>query len=358
MKRRAFLAGWLPAAGKAAARKQQEFRAAGFRPPRDDSAVTMLAGRRLTDWREHFAREQRETVAYWERNGVDRAHGGYLIAGAEGKKRLYHQGRALWLYSYWYNHGGGNRGHLEAARQGREALVKRALLADGHWATELNRDWTGRPEFFDIYSDIYMALGLGEYARAASDEEARQLAVSTAKVVMKTVLAPDYQGQGLGAWFEPGIKRLGTWLHLLSALTPLLRYGREDALEAQARFCVRAILGKHWQRDRGFAYEFLDHEWKPYLNPVVNPSPVDGYYEDMRMIDSFHSLQATWLVMEEALRVGNRALFLEAMEFGFDTLAIHWEDGSNCGLNAIRNPEEGTPALKNRKITAPSCQHS
>ena len=352
MRRRAFLTGFLPMAGKAALRKQEEFRAAAFRPPPNFSVVTTLAGRRLTDWREHFAREQRLTVAHWEKNGVDRQHGGYLIAGAEGKKRLYHQGRVLWLFSYWFNHAGGVKAHFEAARQGHDALVKTALLPDGHWATELTRDWKPRLGFFDIYADVYMALGLGEYARATGDGEARRLAVATAKLVMKTVLAPDYQGQGLGAWFEPGIKRLGTWLHLLSALTPLLRYGREDALAAQARFCVRAIVEKHWQRDGGFAYEFLDNEWKPYTNTVLDPLPVDGYYEDMRTIDSFHSLQAAWLVMEEALRTGNRALFLDAMELGFDTLSIHWDDGGNCGLNAIRNPVEGTPALKNRKITA------
>ncbi len=347
------LTGALPAAARGGQRgKQQEFRAGTAQRPGHGSRVTTLAGRPLTTIRAHFAREFQETVSYWAREAVDREHGGYLIEGANGAKRLYHQGRALWLFSHWYNHWGRNPAHLAAARQGKDALVRHARLPGGHWVTEMTRDWQPRQGFVDIYADIYMILGLGEYARAAGDDEARKLAVATAHVVMETVLAPAYQGQGLGAWFEPGIKRLGTWLHLLSALTPLLRSGPDPALEAHARFCVRAILERHWQHSRGFAYEFLDDRWQPYSYSARSAFPVDGYYEDIHTIDSFHSVQAAWLVMDEALRTGNRRVFLEGMELGFDSLAIHWEDGPGCGLNAIRNPVDWTPALKNRKITA------
>lgn len=335
-------------AAAAIAPKQREFRADATIAPDPAKRLHAIGSLSLDHLEAHFAKETAATVDWWTRNGVDRVHGGFH-AGPAGSKRLYYQGRALWLFSYLHGRFGE---HLDAARQGHEKLIRHARLADGHWATQLSADWKVETGFFDIYADIYMILGLAEFGNSAKDSASLDLAALTVHVVMKTVLAPGYQGQGLGTWFEPGIRRLGTWLHLLSALTPLVRYRKDESIERIARFCVRKILEKHWQRSRGFAYEFLDHADRPFPRSHLSRYPLDSYYESLWMIDSFHSLQAAWLIMDEALRADSPAMFKDGMEMGFDTLAIHWENGANCGLGAIGDSEVGKPALGGRKITA------
>lgn len=329
-----------------APRKQRDFRASWPLITEPGRTVTRIGSHTLEQLRTHFAREFGETVGYWEQRGIDREFGGFLFAHSPRFKQLYDQGRILWLYSYFYNHFGKKPAHLEAARQGKEALVRHALLADGHWATRLSRDWTLETGFFDIYADIYMILGLGEYYRASGDANALELARKTAYKVNQTVLAPDYQGQGHGPFYEPGIKRLGTWLHFLSALTPLLRYSKDEGIERIARFCVRAMIEKHWQRDGGFLYEYLDHEFKPY-----SYNHLSEYGADLHCATAYHSIQAAWMTMDEALRAGSRAMFRDGLEMGFDTLALHWEEGAQCGFNMYSDPVAWRPVGNHPRIT-------
>ena len=229
------------------------------------SSIQKIGRWSLQEIRDHYQKEfETDVVAFWEKYGVDRQYGAYSRADKKTglypttDKDLYSQGRILWIFSYLYNNFGRKPGHLEAARQGKEALVKHALLPDGHWGTLYARDWTMKQAFFDIYADIYMILGLAEYFKASGDEEAWKLAVRTSYVANEMILSPNYQGQGHGPFYEPGIKRLGTWVHFLFPLTLLLDYKSEEGLEPIARMCVRKMIQYHWDRKDGFAYECLD----------------------------------------------------------------------------------------------------
>ncbi len=230
----------------------------------------------LQEIRDHFQKElETDVIAFWEKTGIDREYGAYLVADKKTgtylttDKDLYSQGRILWVFSYLYNNFGRRPAHLEAARQGKEALIKHALLPDGHWGSLYARDWTMKKGFFDIYADIYMILGLAEYFKASGDEEAWRLAVRTAYVANEKILSPSYQGQGHGPFYEPGIKRLGTWVHFLFPLTLLLQYKSEEGLEPIARMCVRNMVQYHWDRELGFAYECVDQLYRPYPNDYL-----------------------------------------------------------------------------------------
>jgi len=292
--------------------------------------------------RDHFRTElESEIVPHWEKRGVDREFGGYLVADrktgacATTDKDLYSQGRILWIFSYLYNHFGRNPAHLQAARQGKEALAKHCRVEEGHWGTLYTRDWKRIKGFFDIYADIYMVLGLAEYYRASGDEEALRLAVDTSYVVNRTVLAPPYQGQGHGPFYEPGIKRLGTWAHFLFPLTLLLSYSADEGLERIARMCVRYIIERHWNRAQGFAYEYLDDKFEPYSNDYL--SDYRGEHDYTHYISGWHSIQAAFKVMLEAQRAGVREMFLDGQELGFATLRAHFEEGEDCRLMEFEN---------------------
>jgi mannose/cellobiose epimerase-like protein (N-acyl-D-glucosamine 2-epimerase family) len=276
-----------------------------------------------------------DTIDFWTRCGIDHRHGGYLRPDKptgicrNTDKDIYSQGRLLWLFSYLYNNFGRQREHLKAARQGMQVLVRNGRVPGGHWGTLYTRDWRQKQGFFDIYADIYMVLGLQEYFRATGDPQARNLAVETAYAATQTVLSPDYLGAGHGPAYEPGIKRLGTWVHLLFPLTQLLSHTSDEGLERIARFCVRNILTRHWQRDQGFAWECLDHQYQPYPEDYLSRWVED--YDWAHQILGWHAIQGAYKVMLEAVRLGSRQMFSDGLELGFQTLRAHWNEAGDGG---------------------------
>ena len=325
-------------------RGADDLRAAGSRKPSSASSCrTNLSGSiskigkwSLDELHRHYQKQLAEdTIAFWATYGIDRKHGGYLRPDKKTKayqttdKDLYSQGRLLWLFSYLYNNFGKNPEHLAAARQGKEALLRHCRVSDGHWGTLYSRDWKMKEGFLDIYADIYMLLGLQEYFKATGDEEVRKLAFETAFAANKVVLAPDYLGVAHGPAYEPGIKRLGTWVHFLFPLTQLLSHTPDEGLERIARFCVRNILTRHWQRDKGFAWECLDHQYQPYSQDYLSQWVKD--YDWAHQILGWHTIQGSYKVMLEAVRLGNRPMFCDGLELGFQTLRTHWNSAGNGG---------------------------
>ena len=360
MKRRDFMTGMamggmaVTAAAAAPGGRRPEARSGTAGPTRDAASVRQTAGTgapltrigpfSLEYLRDYFRDElQKDMIPYWDRHGVDREFGGFLLAdkktGAYTKtdKDLYSQGRVLWIFSYLYNHFGRNPAHLQAARQGKEALVKHCRVEDGHWGTLYTRDWKKLTGFFDIYADIYMVLGLAEYYRASGDEEALKLAVDTSFLVNRTILAPHYQGQGHGSFHEPGVKRLGTWAHFLFPLTLLLSYSADEGLERIARMCVRNIVERHWNREKGYAYEYLNDKFEPYSDNYLSDYRAES--DQPHYISGWHSIQAAFKVMLEAQRTGVREMFLDGQQLGFETLRGHMELREDCRLMEFENEE-------------------
>lgn len=194
-----------------------------------NGSISKIGKWSLDDLHRHYQKQLAEdTIAFGETYGIDREQGGYLRPDKKTQacqttdKDLYSQGRLLWLFSFLYNNFAEHPEHLAAARQGKEALVKHCRVAGGHWGTLYTRDWKMKEGFLDIYADVYMVLGLQEYSKATGDEEAGKLALETAYAGNRVALAPDYLGAGHGPVYEPGIKRLGTWVHLLFPLTQFL----------------------------------------------------------------------------------------------------------------------------------------
>jgi len=366
MKRRTFIANL--AAGGAALSAGTAARAMGERKDltqygvsgKGGDRLTGIGGRSLEEIRNVFNHELYDiTIPLWKEHGVDWEYGGYLPHLDENgdptttNKKLYYQGRVLWLYSYFYNHFDRDEYHVRAAKAGFDFLTKYCVDEKYDWFTEVTRD--GRPvvKFFDIYASIYMILGLGEYFRMTGHEEARELAVRTAYRVTEIILSPHYQGQGHGPWYEPGTKRLGTWLHFLNALTPLLKYTEDPGIEKIARMCVRCILKYHWQPDLGLAFEILRPDFTPYPDDLFIDEEERSYQNQARWVNNFHTMEAAWMVMDEALRVGNRRMFREGMKFGRAHLEKFWvERGDEQGIIQFLRPDDPDP-LAGRDICKP-----
>jgi mannose/cellobiose epimerase-like protein (N-acyl-D-glucosamine 2-epimerase family) len=310
--------------------------------------IDRLAGRSIGEIRDFFKREFFEkTLPLWKKDAVDWKNGGYHPAFYEKgavpsrNKRLYYQGRILWLYSYFYNHIEKENFHLRAAKAGYDFLTKYGVDEKCDWFTEITPEGKPVEKFFDIYASIFTILGLGEYFRATGDSAVRDLAVKSAFRVTEIILSPHYQAPAHGPWYEPGTKRMGTWLHHLSTLTPLLKYTSDDGLDKIAQMCVRNILQYHWQPRYGLSFEVLRPDMTPHPNDFFIDAETRTFTNQPRQVNNFHSMEAGWMIMDEALRRGNRGMFTAAMDFGRSHLEKSWVDErGRRGLVQFFRPDE------------------
>lgn len=306
---------------------------------KNKKAITKIGKRSLEEIRDIFKYELFDkTLPLWKKDGVDWKYGGYLPHIDESgtitktNKRLYYQGRVLWLYSYFYNKFDKDERFLLSAKTGFDFLTKYCVDENYDWFTEVTREGKPVTKFYDIYASIYTILGLGEYYKATGIEEARDLAVKSAYRVNEIILSPHYQAPAHGPYYEPGTKRLGTWLHFLNALTPLLKYTEDSGVEKIARMCVRYMLQYHWQPDIGLAYEVLQPNFQPHPNDFFIDKEILSTHNRARWVNNFHTMEAAWMIMEEALRVGNTGMFKAGMDFGRSHIDKCWVD---------RNGEQG-----------------
>jgi len=322
----------LPGSGPAAPEAPISPQARTFLPFNIDPnrQVTQIGRWTLEELRDFFRRDLFEKrMPLWGKYGIDRQFGGFFTRWKKDgtypstDKRIELQGRVLWLFSRFFKDFAGGRVYFEAARQGEVALVRHGLDDLGRWQGLLTRDWKVKGSGPDAEASISMALGLAEYAAAGRDDTALRLAEEAAFFATEMVLAPQFRPYASSDALEPGTKSLGTWVRLLGSLLTLAERTKRGNLESLARMCVRFILQYHWQRGRGYALS--------YLRPDFTPFPDDALAYEGRSVSGREGVQAAWLVMAEAIREGNRQVFLDAMELGFRTLETCWENGPEPG---------------------------
>lgn len=288
-----------------------------------------LGGMTLKELRDFLLKYLKETyIPNWDR-AVDWEYGGFDNAILPGKppnfekKAMYNQGRAVWMFSYLFNNITHDKRHLEAAFKGRDFLVKNALTDNYHWVSFLSRKGDKLSKPLDHYGDIYMLQGLTELYKATKDEKDIDMAIQTAKSVMERLVSPTYQHVDAHVpALEPGTRRLPSWQHFLGALTPLLKVRKDPAIEMIARYCVRVICQDHWRPEYGLLLEMLDDN----LQPFKSEASMWGE-NDMRGVSGWHSIQACWMVMAEAIRVLHKPTFRQGLEMGISTLQKCFVDG-------------------------------
>ncbi len=306
-----------------------------------ETRVTRLGGMSLEELKEfHINEIENEYLPCWDERRVDHEYGGvrpYLNDDGtyqKDYKEMYYLGRAIWVFTYLYNHFGKRPEHLEIAEKTIDFIYKYGRDENGCWISEMTREGKFMKGSFDIYGDMYVSLGLGEHYHGTGNEKSRDIAIETAHLVTDRIVSPEYMHlAGHGPGNEPGTKRLGTWQHFLSALTPLARYTDDYGVKMMARMCVYNILRRHWRPEYGVCFEQLDDQFEPY--------PVDPTRNN-RMISGWHSIQASWMCMDDSLRTGHKEYFNQALEMGRVTLEKCWVDGGEdgeSGLTSLSHPE-------------------
>ena len=269
--------------------------------PASGTLETRLAGMTLAGLRARYQDELFNVVLpFWDAHGVDHQYGGILHGlDYDGRqvhtnKLLWFQGRAIWVYSFLYNRFGKNPQHLEIARKTRDFVLRHARQPDGWWAEMLARDGTVLRGFQgDIYGMYFVAEGLQEYSHAAGDEESYELALGLVRRLHRYIEVPSVALPGApGA----GIRPQGIWMVNLNIATQILKRRKDPLMEEIARKSVSAVIHRHYNPDIGLNNENLNLD---FSRPAG---------EETKSLLG-HSIETLWMVMEEALRIDDQALW-------------------------------------------------
>jgi len=260
-----------------------------------------------------------DVTPWWLAHSLDREYGGYFTrlerTGARyaDDKDIWMTGREIWMFSHLYNTYDSRSEWLEAARLGVDFLLKHAFKPDGRMYFRLKRD--GRPlsEVLSKYTEVFAAIGLAEYSKAADNQTTWAKAMEMYERLMlqlgraeDTVLLGYPLKEQFHLHADDMCRITVAWV--LNQLAPDQRF--EDSLTESAE----SIMTRHWKPEMRALLENVAMDGSPMLE-----------YQEGRMFHPGHSIESAWMLMELALHRKDQALFETAVDIMLASLKQGWD---------------------------------
>ncbi len=248
-------------------------------------------------------------LPFWTARFRDSVNGGFLgrISGEGAEDPSAPKGailnaRILWAFSAAYRVLGRPEYLRSATRAFREIAGRFYDREFGgvYWSL----DAQGRPldtkkQFYAIGFAIY---GLSEYARATSDAQAKDLAVSLYRDIEQHSFDPENNGyiEALARDWSPIAdmrlsekdanerKTMNTHLHIIEPYTALYRIWPDEGLKERIRNLLFIFREKIMDRRSGHLQLFFDDSWNSRRD----------------MVSYGHDIEASWLLYEAASVIG------------------------------------------------------
>ena len=260
-----------------------------------------------------------DALPFWERHSVDRECGGYFSCLArdgsvyDTDKFVWLQARQVWTFSTLYNRLEKRPEWLEVAKHGADFLRRHGSDTDGNWYFALDRHGSPLVQPYNLFSDCFAAMAFSQYALAAGDEEAKELARATLGNILRRKDNP----KGKYSKAVPGtrpLKILALPMILANLVLELEWLLERERVEQTIDWCVDEVMNGFLDRRRKLLFEQI----------APDGTHVDCF--DGRLINPGHTIEATWFLMDIARRRSDTALaseatdiMLNATEFGWDT---------------------------------------
>lgn len=249
-------------------------------------------------------------LPYWINRMVDRENGGFYgrISGMEelipeAEKGAVLNARLLWTYSAAFRLFGKPE-YLEMAIRARQFIISHFYDCE-HGGIYWSLDFKGSPldTKKQIYAIGFAIYGLSEYARATGDTKALDEAIC----LFESIEAHSFDMAKNGYcealtrdWDEIADMRLSekdanerktmnTHLHILEPYTNLYRIWKDERLEKQLRNLILLFIDKILNTETGHLQLFFDDDWN----------------SKMRVVSYGHDIEASWLIHEAALVLGD-----------------------------------------------------
>jgi N-acylglucosamine 2-epimerase len=260
-----------------------------------------------------------DVIPFWERHSIDWEQGGYFTClDREGRvydtdKFMWLQWRQVWTFCMLYNRYERRPEWLRIARHGVEFLLAHGMDEGGNWYFSLDR--SGRPliQPYNIFSDCFAAMALSQYALAAGDARAQEVAVQTYHNILRRLDNPKGQWSKLYPGTRP-LKSLAMPMilaNLTLEMEPVLGAETRERVVAET---VQEVMSLFLDGERGLLYEHV----------APDGSHVDCY--EGRLLNPGHGIEAMWFLMDIAQRQGDRRLLDRTVDIILSILEYAWDD--------------------------------
>lgn len=257
-----------------------------------------------------------DILPFWMNRMTDREQGGFYgrIDGnnclhPDAPKGAILNARILWTFSAAFRLLKKPE-YLETATRAKRYLLDffyDKLYGGIFW--ELNADGTPSDAKKQIYALGFAIYGLSEYARATGDREALEYAVRLFEVIEKYSFDPVQNGyvEALTREWQPiqdmrlsdkdenEKKTMNTHLHILEPYANLYRVWKDERLEKQLRNLIKVFVTRILDAESGHLNLFFEEDWS------------NKYH----IISYGHDIEASWLIHEAALALGDQGLLAE-----------------------------------------------
>ena len=257
-----------------------------------------------------------DILPFWMNRMTDREQGGFYgrIDGnnclhPDAPKGAILNARILWTFSAAFRLLKKPE-YLETATRAKRYLLD--FFYDKQYGGifwELNADGTPSDAKKQIYALGFAIYGLSEYARATGDRGALEYAVRLFEVIEKYSFDPVQNGyvEALTREWQPiqdmrlsdkdenEKKTMNTHLHILEPYANLYRVWKDERLEKQLRNLIKVFVTRILDAESGHLNLFFEEDWS------------NKYH----IISYGHDIEASWLIHEAALALGDQGLLAE-----------------------------------------------
>ena len=173
---------------------------------------------------------------------------------------------------------------------------------------------------------MFVAEGLAQLAEAAGERRYRSLAKETVLKCLRIYDRPDYVytvTYGPKADPFPGPRVIGHWMVFINTISQMLNYESDAELESVLARCTEAVLKGHLHPEYLLLNEVRTHD----LSIPEGPFSQFSY--------SGHAYETLWMIMAEAARRKDAAMFAEAADLFIRHVRVSWDDvygGEFAGL--------------------------
>lgn len=221
-------------------------------------------------------------------------------------KSAWFEGRGLWTYSFLYNNFEKKPGYLAIARKSKDLILKLKPADNSFWPTSFTKEGTALTGPGDIYTGLFIAEGLAEYAKASGESECKDLAKKIVMACLARYDSPDYDYYVAYLNQEapkiPAPRVVGHWMVFLRAATQMLENGPDPDIQKLADRCMDALLNHHLNPDYQLFNEVLNHDFS-------RPQNQFGDFAYMG-----HGIETCWMMMFEASRRKDQQIFNRTAE--------------------------------------------
>ncbi len=230
------------------------------------------------------------TIPFWLEHAIDREHGGILTCiSDEGHvistdKYMWSQLRAIWTFSALYRRIAARDEWLDTARHIFDFVRQYGRDEYGRWVFAVDACGNVLEGASSIYADGFAIYGLTEYARAAGDQQALDLALETYENVQRRLVSPgSYETAPYP--IPEGMKAHGVSMIFSLVFHELGLLSEDEAVLAAGLHHAEEVMASFLRPDQGLVYEYVTLD-----NRLVD-SPQG------RAIVPGHAIESMWFMM-------------------------------------------------------------